>query len=234
MVEEAAAQLAAEAAAERERVEREEKERREAEEAAAAAAEQAALEVAAKKAADAAANAAEEATKEFTAPPTTAITEEVAVASLPCTVVEVDVESVEEDTVVRASAMEAAWVSSVEAADTVLEAAVRAAEDAVEEEEEEEDPEPLPTPPPPPPVVPPLSVPEEERVVAVAVKEEMVMGTPTLYKPTPPAVVPNSPVTTVPDATPGPVTGDPTAMGAPPTLGDTEVTVMVVPLMVAV
>ena len=185
-------------------------------------------------AADAAANAAEEATKEFTAPPTTAITEEVAVASLPCTVVEVDVESVEEDTVVRASAMEAAWVSSVEAADTVLEAAVRAAEDAVEEEEEEEDPEPLPTPPPPPPVVPPLSVPEEERVVAVAVKEEMVMGTPTLYKPTPPAVVPNSPVTTVPDATPGPVTGDPTAMGAPPTLGDTEVTVMVVPLMVAV
>lgn len=180
-------------------------------------------------AADAAANAAEEATKEFTAPPTTAITEEVAVASLPCTVVEVDVESVEEDTVVRAVAMEAAWVSSVEAADTVLEAAVRAAEDAVEEEE---DPEPLPTP--PPPVVPPLSVPEEERVVAVAVKEEMVMGTPTLYRPTPPAVVPNSPVTTVPEATPGPVTGDPTAMGVPPTLGDTEVTVIVVPLMVAV
>ena len=96
----------------------------------------------------------------------------------------------------------------------------------------EEDPEPLPTP--LPPVVPPLSVPEEERVVAVAVKEEMVMGTPTLYRPTPPAVVPNSPVTTVPDATPGPVTGDPTAMGVPPTLGDTEVTVMVVPLMVAV
>lgn len=186
-------------------------------------------------AAAAAARAAEEATKEFTAPPTTAITEEVAVASLPCTVVEVDVESVEEDTVVRAVAMEAAWVSSVEAADTVLEAAVRAAEDAVEEE----GPEPLPPPLPVvvvevPPTLPLPSVPEEERVVAVAVKEEMVMGTPTLYRPTPPAVAPNSPVTTVPDATPGPVTGDPTAMGVPPTLGDTEVTVMVVPLMVAV
>ncbi len=68
----------------------------------------------------------------------------------------------------------------------------------------------------------------------MAVKEDMVMGTPTLYKPTPPAVLPNSPVTTVPGATPGPVTGEPTAMGVPPTLGYTEDTVMVEPLMVAV